>query len=215
MLVLCDFDGTITVDDVTNLILDKFTGTGWRKTILPRYHAGEIGHLDIMQLSYADLSTPLPTLEDYYKNIPLRPAFDRLIEFCQVQSWPLVVVSGGLDFYIRAFLPPGLPFHSYLGQYDDHKQVWQVRRPDWPVIEEGQDFKVRVLEELRVQYSQAGPTAFIGDGLNDFAVASRCERVFAVKGRRLAQMCAEAGLPYTEFEHFDQVIEQLTQEVAR
>ena len=32
MLILCDFDGTITTEDVTNLMMDHFTGTGWRET---------------------------------------------------------------------------------------------------------------------------------------------------------------------------------------
>ena len=206
MLVLCDFDGTITVEDVTNLILDKFTGPGWRSTILPRYRDGQIGHLDIMQLSYADLATPEATLKEYYKDIPVRPGFPRLVEFCKVQDWPLVIVSGGLDFYIREFLPPDLPFHSYIGEYDPTHPRWEVRRPDWPRVAEGEDFKVRVFEELRDQNHQAGPSVFMGDGLNDFKVANRCDYVFAVRGSRLAQMCVEAGKPSIEFDDFGEVV---------
>ena len=212
MLVLCDFDGTISVEDVTNLVLDKFTGTGWRTKILPRYHAGQINHFDIMSLSYADLSIPPDELRAFYKAVPIRPHFNDLVDLCKVRGWPLVIVSGGLHFYIKDFLPPELPIHSYLGEFDEEAKVWRVSRPDWPVVESGEDFKVRVFEELRLQYPDAGPSVFIGDGQNDFKVASHTDFIFAVKGKQLARMCQEAHQPHTEFDDFAVVVDGLIQE---
>lgn len=211
MLVLCDFDGTITQFDVTNYLLDKFTGLGWRETILKPYWAGQITHLEVMQLCYRDLSTPQAELLEYSKGVPLRAGFERFVEFCREQSYFFSVVSGGLDFYIKAFLTPDVPFYSYLGRYDEAARHWQVSLPDWPSmnIAAKEDFKVRVLEELRQQHPADLPAVFIGDGRNDGPVAAHAEIVFAVKGSRLAQICAERGQPCTEFEDFGEIMAEL------
>lgn len=211
MLVLCDFDGTITLKDVTDVIADEFTGTTWRDTILPPYQAGQLSHLEVMRLIYADLHTPYPDLVAFYQTAIVRAGFEKLVDFCQSQNYPLIVVSGGLDFYLKDLLPATVPFHSYVGEWDANVQNWQVRRPDWPVVNDqaNEDFKVRVLEELVRQHSQSLPTVFIGDGRNDFRVAQVADWVFAVKGSRLAQMCGEVGKACTEFEDFTEVIAEL------
>lgn len=206
-LVLCDFDGTYTMQDVTNLIIDHFTGTTWRDQILPRYRAGEIDHLQVMVECYAPLTVPEPELIEYSKaNIKIRPGFELLQAFCQEQGAELIVVSGGLDFYIKAFLPPGVPFYSYTGELKNSS--WMVRRPDWPVMTAEQDFKVRVLEELKLRF-EPSQTIFIGDGFNDFPVAQQADIAFSVAGTRLASLLAANNLPYTEFTNFAQVVDTL------
>ncbi len=217
MLVLCDFDGTITLRDVTNAVLDNFTGRAWRDEVLTRYRDGQINHFEVMQGSYAYLQTPLPELLTFSRTMPFRPNFDTLVSFCQSQRYHLAVVSGGLDWYIEALLPPGVPFHSYLSRYDEARQVWTVHLPDQPSVDlaAGQDFKVRVLEELRREYPAGGPVVFIGDGRNDGPVAAQADHVFAVKGSWLAQICAGRGQPCTEFEDFAEVIGALSELEAK
>ncbi|HEX2914749.1 MAG TPA: HAD-IB family phosphatase [Chloroflexia bacterium] len=215
MLILCDFDGTITLKDVTNAFLDDFTGQAWREAVLPQYRAGRINHLQVMQKSYANLKTPLTELIEHTKTIPLRPNFDRLVQLCQARDFPLAIVSGGLDFYIKELLPHDLPFYSYLGEFNEAAQAWEVKMPDWPSVNlhNGEDFKVRVLEELRREYSADLPTVFIGDGRNDGPVASHADYVFAVRGSQLARLCAERGQPFTAFEDFAEVIETLQEKI--
>ncbi len=211
MLILCDFDGTITLEDVTNALLDHFTGRIWRETVLLDYRAGRINHLGVMQGSYAYLKTPLTeVLEFSRQDTQIRPNFEKLVSFCREQNYPLAVVSGGLDFYIKEFLPPGIPFHSYLGAFDEAEGVWRVNLPDWPQVDiSKEDFKVRVLEELRREHPADVPAVFIGDGRNDGPVAQHADLVFAVRGSYLTRICAERGQPFIEFEDFAEVIAAL------
>ncbi len=213
MLVLCDFDGTITLQDVTNTLLDHFVGSVWRDTVLADYRAGRINHLQIMQGSYGYLKTPLPELLAYSRQtIQYRPGFEQLISYCREQGHRLVVVSGGLSWYLEAFLPPGLPYFGYIGDYDEARKIWEVQLPGWPSVDPaaGEDFKVRVMEELRHEYgADALPAIFIGDGRNDGPVAQEADRVFAVKDSFLTKICTERGQAFTPFTDFNEVIAAL------
>jgi 2-hydroxy-3-keto-5-methylthiopentenyl-1-phosphate phosphatase len=206
-LLLCDFDGTITVKDVTNLIIDHYTGTWWRDQVLPRFWRNEIDHLQVMVESYAPLKIPEPELIEYSLKVTrIRPGFQELFDFCQQEGSDLVVVSGGMDFYIKPFMLEGMPYYSYTGELGDNG--WLVRRPAFPPVADGQDFKVRVMEELCRQknYSEV---VFCGDGRNDFPLAQKADKVFAVEGSRLSILCDEGGVACTPFNDFYQVIQLL------
>ena len=211
MLILCDFDGTITSKDITNVLIDEYAGTDWRETVLPDYRAGRIGHLQIMQLSYANLRTPEADLVARSRQIPLRPGFEEFVEFCREHGHHLAVVSGGLDFYIRPRLPEDVPFYSYTGSFNREVGNWEVNMPAWPEVDlaAGQDFKVRILEELKAQHPAARPVVFLGDGRNDARAAAAADLVFAVRGTMLAATFAAQGRRFHEFEDFFQVIDVL------
>src|SRR4051812_39160232 len=99
MLILCDFDGTITLQDVTNLIWDRYIGPSWRGDLLSSYKGGQISHLKIMVDGYKQIHAPKLELLDFVRPlVKLRPGFDALKQFSEARGWPLAVVSGGVDF---------------------------------------------------------------------------------------------------------------------
>ncbi len=216
MLILCDFDGTITTQDVTNLMLDHFTGTGWREEVLPAYWAGGMNHFQLMGVLYATLKQKEPELLTVAATIKFRPGFENFVEYCRAKSYSLAVVSGGLDFYIRSLLPADIPFYSYRSEYDPTGSKWLVHLPDWPQVNlaGGEDFKVRVLQELKQQHPRNRPVVFIGDGRNDGPVAAAADRVFAVRGSRLVEICQGRGQQVTVFENFAEVSAALA-EIAK
>jgi 2-hydroxy-3-keto-5-methylthiopentenyl-1-phosphate phosphatase len=209
MLILCDFDGTITMQDVTNLIWDHYIGPSWRGDLLTSYKHGHISHLKIMVDGYKRIHATKQEMLDYVRPlISLRPNFEVLRQQCLSENWPLTVLSGGLDFYIEAFLPPGVPFYSYSAKHEHH---WEVFAP--PDIEknEAEDFKVCVKQLLKKKFRKE-KVVFIGDGRNDFPVAQRSDVVFAVRGSTLAQLCKERGHVCHEFDDFSEVVQKLSSE---
>jgi HAD superfamily phosphoserine phosphatase-like hydrolase len=203
MLILCDFDGTITMQDVTNLIWDHFIGPSWRGDLLTSYKRGHISHLKIMVDGYKLVRASRQALLEHVRPlVSLRPGFDALRAHCQARDWPLAVVSGGLDFYIEAFLPAGVPFYSYTASFNEY---WEVTPP--PTIEkaEADDFKVAVKKLLKKRHRK-DKVIFIGDGRNDFPVASKADKVFAVRGSMLAQLCRERSVKCEEFDDFSEII---------
>jgi 2-hydroxy-3-keto-5-methylthiopentenyl-1-phosphate phosphatase len=206
MLIVCDFDGTVTVEDITVHLWDRFLDGDWRRELLPDYEQGRIGILDLISVGYLRVRLPAAELlRSLRGEIALREGFVRLVEVVRAQGLALHVLSCGLDFYIRAYLPSGIPFHSFHGEFDG---VWRVRAPDGIELLPGADFKAQVLSQLLAE--RAGePSVYVGDGRNDLGAARMCDRIFAVRGSDLSRLCREAGLAFVEFTHFDEVREAL------
>lgn len=206
MQILCDFDGTITLQDVTNLIWDHFIGPSWRDDLLTSYKTGHISHLKIMVEGYKLIRAPKREMMDYVRPlVSMRPGFDELRAHCQKKGWPLTVVSGGLDLYIEEMLPPGVPFYSYKAALKD---CWEVTMPPDIRKEEGEDFKVHVKRLLK-KLHRKDRVVFIGDGRNDFPVAKASDKVFAVRGSTLARLCGERGVAFEPFDDFRELCREL------
>lgn len=206
MLILCDFDNTITTRDVTNLIWDRRLGPGWREELLPDYYAGKKSHFELMSGAYKRISAgEAELLGDIEGQFELRPGFFDLLDFCRARAWPFVVVSGGLDFYVRAILPPGVRVLSYAARFGDHCEVVY---PEGLEPAPGEDFKLHVIRRLQAEHPGEA-IAFAGDGKNDFAAAEEAELVFALAGSRLAEMCEDAGVRFYPFSDFFDVLRVL------
>jgi 2-hydroxy-3-keto-5-methylthiopentenyl-1-phosphate phosphatase len=136
-----------------------------------------------------------------HERIRLRDGFLSFVEGCRERNWPFHVVSCGLDWYLRAFLPADIPFISYAGV---HADGWRVSLPSWCALPEGADFKVHALADLRRRYP-GHASVFIGDGRNDLPVARLTDRVFAVKGSALARLCARHEIAHETFQSFDEI----------
>jgi 2-hydroxy-3-keto-5-methylthiopentenyl-1-phosphate phosphatase len=205
VLILCDFDGTFTCEDVTNLIWDRFIGPSWRGDLLGSYKSGQITHLKIMVDGYRMVKAGEREMLDYVRpRVRLRPGFDRLRSISGSRGLPLTVLSGGLDFYIRAFLPAGLEFYSYCARQPAPGAAWEVFEPQEIHKKDAGDFKVQVKQLLKKKHGKER-VLFIGDGRNDLPVARLSDVVFAVRGSTLAHLCAEEKKPVHEFDDFAEI----------
>ena len=201
--MVCDFDGTITVEDVTNLIWDAHLRYDWRAVLLPPTRDGRMAPLELMARGYAGVARDGAALvQEVGPRVQVRAGFDELAAACRARGWPLEVVSHGLTFYIRAFLPAGLPLTAFDGTFTG--QGWQVTLPEGFVLPPGADFKTEVVRALRARHP-GHATAYVGDGRLDFPAARGCDRLFAVRGSALADLCRAEGVPCVEFDDFAEV----------
>jgi len=202
LLILCDFDGTLTEQDVTNLIWDNYIDPNWREIMLPPYRAGTSTTLDLMSGGYNSITATAAELMEF-----VTPLVNHRIGFlnfhaqCKARGWPAYVVSCGLEFYIKPYLPEGMPLFCY---GSEHKKSWQVFLPRDLDVRKDEDFKIYVLNKLK-QRHPGMPTVFIGDGRNDFPIARQVDHVFAIKDSSLESLCKEAGVACTVVSTFDEV----------
>jgi len=207
MIVVSDFDGTLTIEDVTTLIWDTYLPYDWRATLLPPTYAGTWTPLEMIARGYADVPIPpARLLAEIRAQVRLRPGVEALATFCRGRGWPFAVASHGLSFYIEALLPSWIPVSSFVGTFADGK--WGVALPPGVALAPGADFKSQVVASLRERHPRR-PVVYIGDGRLDLPAALTCDRAFAVRGSRLARLLHDAGREVSEFTHLDEVAAEL------
>ncbi|MEO7191963.1 MAG: HAD-IB family phosphatase [Vicinamibacterales bacterium] len=207
MLLLCDFDGTITTTDVTDLLWDRFGTPGWRDRLLGPYRRGETTILEVMDTGWGEVAESEAELLAYARpRVALRSGFENLLSVCRQRGWTFHVVSCGLDWYLKALLTADVPFVSFEATRDAR---WRVTLPRGCVLVDGTDFKVHAMRRLQALHP-GQHTIFIGDGRNDLPAARAANRRFAVRGSTLARLCTRQGLECEQFDTFDDVIARLS-----
>ncbi|HEY7376259.1 MAG TPA: HAD-IB family phosphatase [Polyangia bacterium] len=208
MIVVSDFDGTLTLDDVTTFVWDKHLAYDWRARLLPPTYEGRWTPLEMIARGYADIRVPpKELLAEIRPNTRMRPGVEALATFCRGRGWHFAVVSHGLAFYIEALLPSWIPVTSFVGTFDEWS--WRVTLPaTMAPLSPGEDFKTRVVADLRVRYP-GHAVAYVGDGRLDLPAALSSERIFAVAGSPLADLARAAGRAVDEFESLDEIAASL------
>lgn len=206
MLIVCDFDGTVTEQDITDLVWDDHLDDRSRAEIARGYDAGRLSMLEVMDGGWRRVRrSPAELLAELRDRVRVREGFERLVCFAGSRSHELRVLSHGLEFYIKAYLPPGIAYDCLVGTFGTS---WRVSLPSGTELAHGEDFKAHVVTRLRTGRGEE-PIAFIGNGLNDFAAATMCDRIFAVGSSGLARLCQREGVAFTEFTTFGQVVAAL------
>lgn len=205
-LIQCDFDGTITEEDISFLLLDAFAQGDWRR-LLTDYRERKISvgefNTRAFALVKADEHRLLEALQGRFK---VRAGFHELVDYCLENDLRLVIVSNGLEFYIRAVLKDLglLELEVHAAQSSFHPEGMKVRYvgPNGKGLDDG--FKEAYVESfLKLGYK----VVYIGNGDSDVAPAKYAHYVFAT-GDLLAY-CRENNLEYKPFKTFLDVVREL------
>jgi 2-hydroxy-3-keto-5-methylthiopentenyl-1-phosphate phosphatase len=205
-LVQCDFDGTITEEDISFFLLDAFAQRDWRR-LLREYKEHRISVGEFNTKAFAMVKADKHMLLEALKgNVKVRAGFHELVNYCLERGFRLVIVSNGLDFYIRAVLKD-LRLRNievYAAQASFHPEGMKVQYvgPDGKRLEDG--FKEAYTQSfLKLGYK----VIYIGNGDSDVAPAKYAHHVFAT-GDLLAY-CRENNLKYKPFETFIDIVREL------
>lgn len=202
-LVQCDFDGTVTEEDVSFFLLDAFAQGDWRR-LLREYKEHRISVGEFNTKAFAMVKDDKPTLlEELKGKVKVRSGLHELVNYCLKKGFRLVIVSNGLDFYIKAVLKDlGLDsIEVHAAQASFHPEGMKVKYvgPDGKILED--DFKEAYIKSfLKLGYK----VIYVGNGDSDFAPAKYAHHVFAT-GELLAY-CRENNLNYKPFENFLDIV---------
>ena len=208
LALLVDFDGTVTDKDVGVLLLDAFAledGKRYERML----QEGQISLRECVTRQYSSLPNNQERLTRFaVENATIRPGFRQLVSHCREQGIPLTIVSGGLDFYIRAILAHhGLADVPFISGHADFTNGDKVRL-DWS----GDTVACDLMGVCKCYYaleyaSEEHKVAFIGDGSSDICTADKADYVFA--RRRLQAHCETKGIPFFPFNDFHEVLSQI------
>ncbi len=205
-LVQCDFDGTITERDTSFFLLDTFAQGDWRQ-LLQEYkeHKIYVGHFNTQ--AFAMVKADKEALRKVARNeSKMRAGFHELIAYCSRRDFRFVIVSNGLDFYIKAILEEiGLGnIEVYAAQTWFHFEGLRVQYigPNGKQLDDGLKeayIKSFLKESYRVIY--------VGNGDSDTIPAKYAHYVFA-RGELLTY-CRENNLECKPFNDLTDVVREL------
>ncbi|MFA6771715.1 MAG: HAD-IB family phosphatase [Dehalococcoidales bacterium] len=206
LLFQSDFDGTITVGDISFLILDRFARGDWR-SILEDYKNSRITVGEFNKRAFALVSEERSVLEDYViANYELRPGFKELVSFCDEAGIRFVIISNGLDFYIRTILKhismDNIKVFSARTTFGSSHLETEYFGPDGNPLNDG--FK----EAFSRYFIASGyDIIYAGNGASDAPAAHLAHKTFATES--LVAKLKETGKDFHAFEDMHEIIAQL------
>jgi 2,3-diketo-5-methylthio-1-phosphopentane phosphatase len=203
MLFVVDFDGTLSVRDTVDAMLEKFADPSW-EGIEQEWLDGKITAVQCMQKQLHMVKADHVTLEDFFRSIQLDasflPFYKHVKEFSKV-----AIVSDGLDHAIHVAMKnadfPELPIYANKLHFvpDGVDMSWPHKNPD---CTGGNGVcKCAVANNLS---NGEKPVVLIGDGKSDACLAKSADIVFA-KGS-LIKYCEANNIPHIKFQTFADVL---------
>lgn len=208
LVVLCDFDGTITKIDTAEFVLARFAQGNWQ-LFNKQLESGEITLEECLRRQFSLVRASQQQMLSELKNVvTFRPNFEKLAKYCKMHLIPLKVVSAGLDFVIKYFLE--------LNGWQELVELY-IPKTDWntdhikfsfPTLfdKTSANFKQDLVRRYR---RQGKKVIYIGDGFGDYAAAKDANYVFAIKGSKLAKLCEDNRINCENITDFNKVVEAI------
>ncbi len=201
-----DFDGTITVRDIAQMILDKFAGPKWLE-IEKEYRARRMGTREAITRQFALVKATRSQIISFVDNIAqLDPYFMDFVKHLDETGQRIEIVSEGLDLYIIYLLSKwglNIPFRTNRTELRDSTLTIGHPFCDSNCMLCG-TCKMRRVLELRAEGNEV---VYFGNGYSDICPSLEADKVFA-KGV-LADLCDEEEREHTKFKDFGDVLEEV------
>ncbi|AFM23911.1 HAD-IB family phosphatase [Desulfomonile tiedjei] len=213
ILILCDFDGTVSVKDTVNrLVRSHCISPEWRFHV-KRYLRGDIGSREAY-LGVAPLMRMCrQQLEEFVlEHAELDPHFPDFLRWARSRGIDVKIVSDGFEATIRTLFRnhgiEGLEIFAnrlIIGEDSKVKIEHPYANPDCGICG---TCKLKILESFRSDYDKI---ILIGDGESDRHAAQNADVVIALKD--LWHYCAIKGIPAIRAESFAEVPLLLTRRI--
>ncbi|QWF17531.1 MtnX-like HAD-IB family phosphatase [Lysobacter capsici] len=191
--ILCDFDGTIALDDVTDTLLERFARPGW-ELIEAAWKAGRIGSRECMSGQIALIDADRDEVDAVLDGLRIDPGFHDFVRASQRAGIGMSVVSDGLDYAIHRILGrhglDGLPVIANR-LLQTAPREWRIEFPHAGTQCRSGTCKCSC---ARRETAARKRVLLIGDGQSDFCVATEADFVFA-KGK-LIEHCRQNHIPH-------------------
>jgi 2-hydroxy-3-keto-5-methylthiopentenyl-1-phosphate phosphatase len=196
--IFVDFDGTISLEDTTDVVLERFADPSWQK-VEAEWLAGHIGSRECMKRQVELMRATPEELDALCEEIPLDPHFPDLVALCRQKGIPLTVVSDGLDRTITRMLSRfdiDVPLLAnklvYLGD-----RRWTL---EFPYADANCEAGAGNCKCLALTKKPHTLRILIGDGRSDFCASETADLVLAKSA--LVEHCQANGVPFIVFGNF-------------
>lgn len=216
--IFCDFDGTITKKDVWVDALGKFISDKNKfSNLCIDFEKGKITARECIkrELDLID-NFDINTFDTYIEKQELDEYFMDFIKYCGINQHEIIILSEGLDYYIKYVLDKfGIDVKYYCNKmiitesnlcnsgkiklscefpFSDENCKWCGMSKRNILINNTNDYENEV-------------SIFIGDGISDYCVSNYADIVFAKNS--LASYCWKNNITYYEYRNFSDIMNKL------
>jgi 2-hydroxy-3-keto-5-methylthiopentenyl-1-phosphate phosphatase len=210
-VVFCDFDGTISRRDVGYSLFHHFSG-GENEKLLPDWKAGRMSSRECLSREAAMVHAPAEEILSFLDQFEIDPGFPEFELLCRRRGVPIIILSDGLDLYIKRILSryhlDHLPVTCNIAKLNSHGLEIEFPRTNRACTRCG-SCKGEIIEEYVSQDSGEIRTVFIGDGYSDTCATRAADFLFAKKD--LERYCLDHGIAYNRFDTFFDVARLLVE----
>lgn len=211
-MVQSDFDGTISLLDVTDTLLNRFGKPGWQE-LEDAWERGDIGSRECMKGQVALLDMTETELQTHLNTIEIDGHFIRFVQEAKALGIKVQVVSDGIDYAIRHVLERnGLGDLEVIANHlvQTGERSWRLDSP-WASNHCARASGNCKCERLAEQQAVHGRVLYIGDSTSDFCVSGKAD--FVLAKYKLIAYCESNGIAHARFENFGQATQLLEQVV--
>ena len=217
MRFFLDFDGTISTQDVVDVVLERFADKRW-KEVEKEWAGGLIGSRECLSRQIAMIRATPEEIDSVLSSVKLDPYFVPFLKKARQWSIPVAIVSDGFDLFIERVLKQnlgeetgvlkGIPVFS-----NKLKKTAAGFQPFFTAETPCEHGCANCKEALiRKMSSPDAEIFFAGDGFSDRFAARAAHLTFA-KGKLLTY-CRENGIPHVAYENFKKIEETMAQNHA-
>ncbi len=209
-LMLCDFDGTVSTQDVGHEVIKRFMAGDWVE-IDEAYADGRIGSMTAYQRIASLMKVTKDEMAEYTLGLDVMdPYFIDFYRFCRGEGYDVKIVSDGLDFYIdfilRRYGLEDIEFYSNVIRFHDDRSVTiEFPRHNAECSKCG-TCKSFILQQYRQTYDKI---IYIGNGYSDVCPSKHADIVFGKDV--LYEKCMHGEQTCIHYRNFKDVKEVLKQ----
>lgn len=201
---LCDFDGTIGIQDVGDLVLDNLVFPRISPTTLQEIAASGAGSKEQYSRWYGKAPPTHKEFHDLIAQAEIDPLFEQLCMLAKEQDDVVAIVSDGFDAYIQPILKDrnidGVPIYSNGMTFNAKLEL------SFPHHNPMCRFCGVCKAAVALYYLRQGYyVVYVGDGTSDRFPVHIAHKVFAKDA--LMDICDQEGVSYTEFSSFQDIID--------
>lgn len=211
MLIICDFDGTVTARDTNSALARRFAPDAYAG-VEGRLAARELTLREVLSAEFESVTVGLDQVLEEALRIPFRDGFREFLDVAAKNGDRVVLLSSGFRQVIEPMLArEGLDDRVEL-LANDIELGEQGGRIEWRALPTcdlcGEPCKRHDVARLRAIHAGSGEqVAFVGDGMSDRCGAESADVVLARDG--LASYLDERDAPYRSWDDFHDVIDLL------
>jgi 2-hydroxy-3-keto-5-methylthiopentenyl-1-phosphate phosphatase len=199
--IFCDFDGTITKGDTTDLLLDTLADPYWQ-VIEKRWENGEISGRQCMAQQVPLIKGGFPAILKVLDKVELDETFTTFINWCKLHGIKISIVSDGIDKVINHLLKrERINVDVEANHLIEHPDgSLSLTFPGWgQVVCPSGLCKCQVLQKSGTNVIKV----IIGDGRSDFCWAHKADLLFAKD--KLLKYCRQEKISCLPFDNFWQI----------